>query len=329
MSHPAVHVLAGAHGHRGAYDSWGSLALDLHLLAGPDVLLPLLRTHTARDEAFRRSDDSVEAGVLVDPVRRELLLFAQEGAAATMRTRSAALALLRRAWPDWRVRWAYEGQTGLRTRLGLDPADDHSTTGTAYPLFTLGPDDEELADVVPMTAVVTVGADRCHVLDLGADHPLAEGPDLVRRLDDAPRHTAYTAHAGAGLHIDPARRSVGWWLLGAQPRAERAAALWAGWTVEFWEDHWSEHVRAAGGRFAPPAPDHDAALAWGHHPAVAGGVRDDALRLWAGPRDMRAAVVAAAPGALVGHAYLPPVTAERAAAARAVIEAAHRAARGR
>ncbi|MFE2550427.1 hypothetical protein ACFXGI_18025 [Streptomyces sp. NPDC059355] len=43
---------------------------------------------------------------------------------------------------------------------------------------------------------------------------------------------------------------------------------------------------------------------------------------------MRAAVVAAAPGALVGHAYLPPVTAERAPAARAVIEAAHRAAGG-
>ncbi|MER6781416.1 MULTISPECIES: hypothetical protein [unclassified Streptomyces] len=318
MSHPAIHVLAGAHGHQGAYDSWGSLALDLHLLAGPEVLLPLLRTHTARDEAFLRSDDSVEAGVLVDPVRRELLLFAQEGASATMSTRSAALTLLRHAWPEWQVRWVHEGQTGLRARLGLDPADDHSTTGTSYPLFTLGPG--ELADVEPMTAVVTIGADRCHVLDLGADHPLAEGPDLLRRLDDAPRHTVYTARAGAGLHIDPARRSVGWWLLGAQPRAERAAALWAGWTMEFWEDRWSEHVRAAGGRFAPPAPDHAAALA---------DVRDAALELWAGPRDMRAAVVAAAPGALVGHAYLPPVTAGQAAAARAVIEEAHRAARGR
>lgn len=201
MSHPAIHVLAGAHGHQGAYDSWGSLALDLHLLAGPEVLLPLLRTHTARDEAFLRSDDSVEAGVLVDPVRRELLLFAREGASATMSTRSAALTLLRHAWPEWQVRWVYEGQTGLRARLGLDPADDHSTTGTSYPLFPLGPG--ELADVEPMTAVVTIGADRCHVLDLGADHPLAEGPDLPRRLDDAPRHTAYTARAGADCTSTP------------------------------------------------------------------------------------------------------------------------------
>ncbi|WP_406512780.1 hypothetical protein OG851_27830 [Streptomyces sp. NBC_00161] len=320
MSHPAVHVLAGPDGHQGAYDSWGAHSLDLHLLAGPDVLLPLLRTHIARDEAFRRSDDSVEAGVLVDPERRELLLFVQEGSSAAMRTRSAALTLLRHAWPDWQVRWAYEGQTGLRTRLGLDPADDHSTTGTSYPLFTLGPEDEEPGEAEPMTAVVTIGADRCHVLDLCADHPLTEGPDLLRRLGDAPRHTAYTSPAGAGLHIDPARRSVGWWLLGAQARAERAAADWTGWTVEFWEDRWSEHVRAARGRFTPPAPDRAAALA---------DVRGDALQYWAGPRDLRAAVVAAAPSALVGHAYLPPVTAAQAAAARGAVEAAYRAAGGR
>ncbi|MEU9181450.1 hypothetical protein AB0C90_32160 [Streptomyces sp. NPDC048550] len=87
--------------------------------------------------------------------------------------------------------------------------------------------------------VVTIGADRCHVLDLCADHPLTEGPDLLRRLGDAPRHTAYTSPAGAGLHIDPARRSVGWWLLGAQARAAQAAA--ARGAVE-------AAYRAAGGR---------------------------------------------------------------------------------
>ncbi|MFI1152945.1 hypothetical protein [Streptomyces sp. NPDC020817] len=117
---------------------------------------------------------------------------------------------------------------------------------------------------------------------------------------------AYDSWGSPGRGVPPLRR-LGRGRSADRPRPPRAAPP-------------GEQVRAAGGRFAPPAPDHAAALA---------GVRDDAPELWAGPRDMRAAVVAAAPGALVGHAHLPPVTAGQAAAARVVTEAAHRAARGR
>lgn len=38
------------------------------------------------------------------------------------------------------------------------------------------------------------------------------------------------------------------------------AARWPGWEVEFWQDRWDEHVRAAGGRFAPPPIDRIGAL---------------------------------------------------------------------
>ncbi|MGW3040194.1 hypothetical protein ACWC9T_09130 [Kitasatospora sp. NPDC001159] len=36
---------------------------------------------------------------------------------------------------------------------------------------------------------------------------------------------------------------------------------WPGWTVEFWQDRWEEHIGAAAGRFQPPPVDRARALA--------------------------------------------------------------------
>ncbi|MEW2416852.1 hypothetical protein AB0953_24410 [Streptomyces sp. NPDC046866] len=321
MSHRATYVLGGPHAYRSTTESWGAIGLDLDLLAGPEVLVPLLEERTAPAAGFPSADDSVEAGVLADPRGKVLLTFAWEAAAASMHTRAAALELLRLAWPDWEVRWSYDGQTGRRSYLGLDPEDDHSFQGPPLACPPLGPDDEETAEPDPLAQVVTIGADRCHVLAATADHPLAEGPSVVERLRDAPRHQVYRAAAEGGIHIDPDRRRVGWWLVGAQEHPARLASRWPGWTVEFWADRWDEHVLACGGRFEPPAADRAAALA---------AVRDAALERWAGPRrDARGAVVAAAPDALVGLGFPPAVTTARAAAARRVVEAAYLAAAGR
>lgn len=102
--------------------------------------------------------------------------------------------------------------------------------------------------------------------------------------------------------------------------ADVLADRWSGWTVEFWEDRWSEHRAACGGRFGPPEPDRAAALA---------EVRDLALERWAGPRrDARAALVARLPHVPVGRGFAPAVRVAPAAAARAAIETAYREAAG-
>ncbi|WP_030769187.1 hypothetical protein [Streptomyces sp. NRRL F-2664] len=258
-----------------------------------------------------------EAGALIDPARKLLLAFAQEGPSVALRTRAAWLRLLGLAWPGWEVRWLYDGQSGLRDHLGLDPADEW---GGVRPGPALEADDEELADPDPLAAVITVGSGRCHVLAHIADHPVAEGPALLDRLADAPAHTGYAGHAEAGIHIDPAARRVGWWLSGTVPHAGHMAARRPGWTVEFWADRWSEHERACGGRFAPPAPDPAAAQA---------DVRAQALRRWAEPRDdVRARLVAALPHATIGRGFAPAVSAEQAAGARTAVERAYAAVAG-
>ncbi|MGW6979809.1 hypothetical protein ACWGE1_10210 [Streptomyces sp. NPDC054932] len=315
MGNRATFVLVGPDGPVRHRSSYGAVGLDLDLLAGPEATLPFLRTHAIDDSWY--PDDMIEAGVLADPARRLLLVFTWEGPAASLRTRAATLELLRGAWPGWQVRWLYDGQSGLRAHLGLDPQEPDRSV---YPGPALEPGDEELDDPDPAVAVVTTGSGRCHVLaDIG-DHPVEEGPALLDRLRDAPDHGSHRLRADAGIHVDPQRRRVGWWLNTARAHAGGIAARWPGWTVEFWEDRWSEHRRASGGRFAPPAADRAAALA---------DVRDHALERWAGPRgDVRARLVARHPHIVVGQGFAPAVTAAQAADARTAVEKAYASAIG-
>lgn len=124
----------------------------------------------------------------------------------------------------------------------------------------------------------------------------------------------------AGLHVDPARRRVGWWLLGAQAGAYEMASRWPGWTVEFWQDRWREQTRVAGDRFAPPPVDRLQALV---------DVRDEAREHWAGrrgaaPRGFTRSVGADDSGSPIGTDFLPDVPADLTPAALLSVDSAWR-----
>lgn len=249
---------------------FGAVGIDLDLLAGPDVVVPLLRSR-GRVEGSWRPDGMCEAGALIDLRSRTLLFFALEGPVTQLRHRAATWELLRRAWPGWELLWTYDGSADLATRLGLDPEGVREPRRTVYPEPVLGPGDEDLEESDPLVRVVTIGDDRCHVLSGANDHPVTEGPALVGRLADAPDHGVYARPADSGIHVDPVRRRVGWWLLDTVPGAHEMGVRWPGWTVEFWRDRWEEHARVAGGRFRPPAVVPEQALA---------ELRGEALEHW-------------------------------------------------
>ncbi|MEU1539421.1 hypothetical protein ABZ461_15080 [Actinacidiphila glaucinigra] len=260
MADWATYVIVREDGGHEVYEArFGAIGLDLDLLAGPDVLLPVLRERPRAEG--RRDEVWCQAAALIDLRQRVLLFFAWEGPVVELRHRAAVWQALRRAWPGWQLRWTYDGPAELRSHLGLDPEAVRETGGSTCPDGALATGDGELAEHDPMIRVVTVGADRCHLLSSVNHHPVAEGPALLDRLAGAPDHGRCVLAADSGLHVDPARRRVGWWLLGAQAGAPRMASRWRGWTVEFWADHWEEHVRASGGRFTPPLVDRDQALA--------------------------------------------------------------------
>ncbi|MEV7618053.1 hypothetical protein [Streptomyces sp. NPDC089799] len=274
MSDPVAYAFVGPDGCRWTGDEWGAIGFDLELLlAGPGVLLPRLQRR-ADEPHPPRDDDSVAAGVLLDPARKVLLTFAWEAAAVDPRTRAAVFELLAEAWPGWRIEWSYDGQTGLRRHAGLDPDDDRGLAVPALPCPALGPG-EKRAEDDPYVTVVTVGTEGCHLLAAVSDHPAAEGPALLDRLAAAPGHGRRHGCAEAGLHVDPERRRVGWWLTGAEALAHRVPGRWPGWTVEFWEDDWTRHERVSAGRFAQPPADRAAARA---------AVREAVRRQRAAPR---------------------------------------------
>ncbi|MFE4633298.1 hypothetical protein ACFRJ1_07935 [Streptomyces sp. NPDC056773] len=292
------------------WSSFGAVGLDLDLLAGPRAFVPFAEDHTEADGSPWYDDDMCEAGALVDTEAKVLLLFAWEGVFASTRTRAAAFELLRHAWPGWRVRWLYDGQRGLRAYVGAEPC---RYPGRVDISPVVEPGDPDLAEPDPSVLVVTVGG-RCHVLGMVGEHPVDEGPALLERLAGEPAHAGYSGACEGGVHVDPRLRRVGWWHTTRQPWLAEVGERWPGWTVEFWEDRWAEHVRRAP-VLDVREPDRAAALA---------EVRDAALARWAGSRrDVRAAVRAAAPRALIGGGLAPALAATSAAEAREVIIRAH------
>ncbi|MFD7325628.1 hypothetical protein ACFV9D_31840 [Streptomyces sp. NPDC059875] len=264
MANWATYVVVPEDGGDGSHEVYearfGAVGLDLDLLAGPDVVVPLLRARSQVPGRWR-DDGCCEAAVLIDLRRRTLLLFAWEGPITQMRHRAAMWEVLHRAWPGWELRWTYDGPAELATCLGLDPEEVRYRHPSLCLELALDLGDEELVERDPLVRVVTIGADRCHLLSAVNDHPIAEGPALLDRLADAPAHGRCAVAADSGIHVDPARRRVGWWLLSAVAGAGEMASRWPGWTVEFWQDRWEEHVRVAGGRFVPPTVDRVQALA--------------------------------------------------------------------
>ncbi|MFJ5925194.1 hypothetical protein ACIQF6_21570 [Kitasatospora sp. NPDC092948] len=229
---------------------FGAAGLDLGLLAGPAAVLAMVEGLSATD--WWLDDVLCQGAALIDLGRKVLLLFAWEGPSTELRLRAATLELLREAWEGWEIRWAYDGNAELRAHLGLDPELVRDRAAPVVPGPFLEPDDEEFTEPAPMVAVVTVGSGQCFVVAHADDHPIREGLSLLYRLPDAPKHEVCRAAARAGLHIDPVRRRIGWWTLGATAEAYEMPTRWPGWTVEFWQDRWEQHVQAAAGRFQPP-----------------------------------------------------------------------------
>ncbi|MFE9429310.1 hypothetical protein ACFYNO_40930 [Kitasatospora sp. NPDC006697] len=238
---------------------FGAVGIDLDLLEGPAEVLSMVRNLGVDDRWL--DDVHCQGAALIDLGRKVLMLFAWEGPSTVMRYRAATLQLLREAWAGWDVRWVYDGPADLRTYLGLDPEQVRARGHGPAVGSLVEPDDEELADPEPMVAVVTAGTDRCYVVANHSDHPIREGVALLDRLAEGPEHGVCRLSAEAGIHVDPLRRQVGWWTLGAAAEAYEMPQRWPGWTVEFWQDRWEEHIRVSTGRFEPPPVDRERALA--------------------------------------------------------------------
>lgn len=238
------------------YTVWGAHALDVDLVAGPEAACERIR---------RRYDPAdnllepvwIEAAALIDLSRRVLAVFSWhcEGYAH----RAALRAVLAHTWPGWDLRWAYDGVDDLAAYSGAPYWPDGRST-ISPSLVALDP-----ADLDEFNLLVTVADPRgpAHAYGMWSDVSDAfwAGPALLDQLSGAARVTALPRLPDAGLHLDPATRTVtGWTTLEVAGLAIDWAARWPGWRLEFQDDRYDLQLAHCAGGLRVPRPTVDTGL---------------------------------------------------------------------
>lgn len=227
------------------YDHWAANRLDVELFWGPAAATafaeqrePLADPRDWLDEVWG------EGGAVIDHDRRDLLWFGGEDLIYELPLRRAHLALMRRVWPGWTVRWAAGGMLELGAALGAEPA--RILTGgdfdeTFWPEGERGP---------PDTLVTVRRGGRTRVGRVyGGGRALAAGDrgEPVLRAAARSRTMAWSDDFPfAGVHLDADARTLGYWLVGPLSDAEaRIARAWPGWRCVSWGDAFECHLEVA------------------------------------------------------------------------------------
>jgi hypothetical protein len=245
------------HNNLGAYE-----ILEVSV-AGPEITLRFLDTYHRL--AFDGEADTgwrpdwftygvSEGGLLVDCDKQVLMVFTEH---RSWSVRAAYLDTVRRTWPGWQVRWAYDGIAELVRYAGLDPTGEEQHGRGQQPLYERGR--RAPARLVYLVTVARPGArPAVYGLTSEATLPWWVGPDLLDALGEADLDPTFRYVPWAGMHLDPAARTAGVWTVNRALTGlvEDWPELWPGWRLEFWEDRFQEQLERCGdGAVAVTVPD--------------------------------------------------------------------------
>lgn len=225
------------------------LAKDFHgysflgsVADGPAAVLARAAEHGL--EACEADDLGAHEGVLL--VDRDRRLLAAWNGDSSHQGRHELLPALRRAWPGYDVRWAYQGESDVAAYLGLPPPAPEPWSEPGWrPYQTLHqPWDEEFFLVTVDHAGYALDAP-------GNPADLLVGPDEAGTLPDAWllenlagwwRRDQPVPLPSTGLHLDTATRTAtAWSVRDVEGVPDRWAAAWPGWRWVFEQDRYDRH----------------------------------------------------------------------------------------
>jgi hypothetical protein len=195
-----------------------------------------------------------EGGLLVDCDERVLMVFTRH---RSWSVRAAYFDTVRRTWPGWQVRWAYDGIGELARYVGLDPAQSARADRGPRPLYPDGRD-PTAESVYLVTVAAAGGQPAVYGPTWNATPPWWVGPSVLDALGKVDLDPSFRDTPRAGMHLDPAARTAAVWTISAPldglvtdwPR------LWPGWRLEFWEDQIQQHLQRCGeATLSVPVPD--------------------------------------------------------------------------
>ncbi|MEV4310657.1 hypothetical protein [Actinocrispum sp. NPDC049592] len=230
MPERAVYVLLDDYGWQRYAAGSRAAELDLDLAAGPASALRRIREQQKTEQW---SDDVwCESAVLVDQPHKVLLFFTTHTTGYAHR--AALLTTLAHTWPEWEVRWAYDGLADLLAYLGLDRAEvrtEHSVIDPA----AAEDDPDQLVSVVRESGEIDAYAVRPAI-----DEVLALGPECVDLLPEDAKVTECDLPR-SGVHIDIPAKTIGLWTMDAFCGLPDKLA-WPGWQVGTWADRYPDHL---------------------------------------------------------------------------------------
>jgi hypothetical protein len=230
------------------YDHWCANRLEVELFWGPRLaaaFIEQLEPLAGRDDWL--DDVWCEGGAVLDLDRRALTWFGGEDIGFDVPLRRACLALMKRQWPGWEIRWAAGAVVDLGACVGIpagkliDP--DKSTYGEEFELLTDYPEGNET-----LLTVRSQGRSSAARV-FGHEKALTLGEPQLAVLLEFPRQPSLVWTGGmpvSGVHVDVDEKTLHYWRAEPGPSIEEEIRrAWPGWQVRFFWDRFEEHLRVA------------------------------------------------------------------------------------
>ncbi|MEU8798845.1 hypothetical protein [Spirillospora sp. NPDC048819] len=233
------------------YSQWGGYSIELDMLAGPETATRFAGMQRP-DPAWMFASECVGAA-LIDRGESRLLWYSRCIDDATYW--AAALAVMKRTWPGWRIDWAYDGLADIVAAVGENPRQVDGQCKLPQKPRLL----QKASDYEPLPCLVTVaqeGVVRAHMVENSAESVIENGARSLAYYQAGSPVSTWPSFPGEGVHLDVDARTGGMWTLGTLDRLPDAAEThWPGWEWKHWQGRYREQIDQAAGAISVPEPD--------------------------------------------------------------------------
>ncbi len=227
------------------YDHWCANRLDVDLFWGPEDAVAFVRQLSPVAEPDGWLDEVwCEGAAVIDLDEKILLFFGGEDILCEIPRRRLHFELMRRTWPGWSLRWAYEGILSITDYLNL-PRERFLDADRSIGRFD--PPDPRHLEWATILISERTAAGRLRAWPAVGDWPaIRGGPGALEEIRRQPSRLPIEWPGevlSGGVHLDWSTKTVHcWWADDTADLVRRAQAGWPGWSVHWHHGRFEAHL---------------------------------------------------------------------------------------
>ncbi|MFO0941308.1 MAG: hypothetical protein U0930_11115 [Pirellulales bacterium] len=258
MGQRANLVIGNSSGYDLFYNHWCANTITRDLFWGPEHALEFVSKQRSVDRIDGWLDTVwAEGGAVVDPNNRTLLIYGGQDVLYDVPLRRLYLKLLRSAWGDWKIRWAYEGIVEIAEYVGVDRShvipDKSPKNGSSLCLDP--PSERDWVQCIG--SMKSKDSLRIYPLNCRTEDYLQIGPDLLSRSSDVDSLPSFRlldwtdSFPTGGFHIDFDQQQLHYWIAYDCPDVlTEISGAWEGWRVTWHHDKFESQLDLTEGKVA-------------------------------------------------------------------------------